>query len=64
MNGLGGLHKPPQGMVAAEPHAWPHDGDFRPARTALVIIDTVKMQGCVFGAVAGSSSVLMAMEGV
>ena len=25
--------------VAADPYVWPFDGDFRPANTALVVID-------------------------
>ena len=25
--------------IAADPYAWPFDGDLRPANTALIIID-------------------------
>ncbi len=29
----------PAGAVAADPYPWPFDGDFRPANTALLVID-------------------------
>ena len=29
----------PEGAVAADPYPWPFDGDFRPANTALIVID-------------------------
>jgi biuret amidohydrolase len=34
-----GINTMSVGPVAADPYAWPFDGDFRPANTALIVID-------------------------